>query len=404
MGENAGSFVRRLRRFVPKPVHRCHPSEKTFEASPDRSENLPCLQGVAESRRQCWSGSAPTRPQRPTSLDGLRPPKKRGRHPFGARVRGGALTGGGRTDGRRRWSPTQRHAIQLVEPKAWPLQRAGRRCSMWHVVAHTLRGRWLFRTWAEGREVWDTVLRVVPDPYALCLMPDHLHLLCARDVRARVGRALGGWARRRNARDGVRGHLIWPVPDAVLVGDAAKLRRALRYVHMNPSRAGLVADPLAWPFSTHRDALGLTWPQVGPRRRQRGFHRYVSSDPSCHVAGSELPGGSVAAQHLHQVVAAVSAVLREPVERLGYSPVGRSLVWEACAELCPATLMEVADELRVGKRSLSRRVPVEPGALARVRQVLNDERFGALHDGNLRRQGPWARYGLRRGLVAEDVG
>jgi hypothetical protein len=269
---------------------------------------------------------------------------------------------------------------------------------MWHVVAHAARGRWLFRTWWEGLVVWRAVLRVVPVPEALVIMPDHLHLLCARDAREAVGRALGGVARWRNHAEGVRGPLVRPLPEAVEVVGSKKRSRAIRYAHMNPNRAGLARDPLAWPLSTHRDAVGLTWPRVGPRRRDVSFHRYVSSDPSADVGGTELPGGAYAARELHEVVAAVSAVLRLPAEQLGASPYARSLVWDACCELCPASLVDVASELRVGKRTMSRRVPVDPAARQLVRRVLLDPRFPSLHQGLLVFQPGWAEYGRRRGL------
>lgn len=54
-------------------------------------------------------------------------------------------------------------------------------------------------------------------------------------------------------------------------------------MHPNPCRARLVADPLAWPFSTHRDAVGLAVDPVVPRAgpdelpaqiaREIGVHR-----------------------------------------------------------------------------------------------------------------------------------
>ncbi len=261
---------------------------------------------------------------------------------------------------------------------------------MWHVVARTVRGRLLFRSWAEGLEVWAVVVRAVPEPEAICLMPDHVHVVAPVDVRARLGRALGGLARKRNAREGRAGRLLERLPPAVEVpGTRQKVQRVLRYVHMNPVRAGLVTDPLAWPLSTHRDALGLTWPTVGPRRRS-DFHAYVARDEQCPT-GSELPGGALSAS-LPEVVAAVSAVLRVPVGRLGRHPVGRSLVWEACGILAPTSARAMARELGVGLATMGRRVAVEREALRRVERVVRDERFGALDDGPLLWTPSWGRY------------
>lgn len=266
----------------------------------------------------------------------------------------------------------------------------GREVLVFHIVAHAVDGRLLFRSWPEGLEVWRAVLGVVPHPDALCVMPDHLHLLCPMDVRARVGRALGGLARRRNAREGRQGPLVRRLPDAAFV-PPGKLLRVRKYIHMNPCRAGLVRDPLAWPLSTHRDALGLTWPRVGPARRDR-FHQYVSSDASTAVAGTLLPGGVLAASEAHEVLAAVSCVLRAPTQRLGRNAVARSLVWHACCELRPTSKRALADELSVAERTLRRLVPVEGAALARVRRVVCDPRFEGLHDGSLLHQTRWAYY------------
>lgn len=265
---------------------------------------------------------------------------------------------------------------------------------MWHVVARAVRGRLLFSTWSEGMEVWDVVTQAVPGPEALCVMPDHLHVVACEDVRARLGRALGGLARRRNVREGWQGALVHPLPAAQPIADAQKLRRSIRYVHLNPCRAGLATDPLAWPLSTHRDALGLTWRRVGPRRRHR-FHDYVSADPSVGTSGTDLPGGALRASDPMDVAVAVSCVLRVPVAALGRSPLARSLVWEACAELCPTTTAVLAPLLGVGERTLRRRQPVERKLLGLVQQLLGDPRFGPIDDHGLLGQAGWGRYRRR---------
>ncbi len=267
---------------------------------------------------------------------------------------------------------------------------------MWHIVARAARGRWLFRSWSEGTVVWNTVLRAVPEVVALCVMPDHLHLLASRDVRARLGHALGGLARHRNAVDGVRGPLFLRLPHAVEVVGGKKQRRSHRYVHLNPPRAGLVTDPLAWPLSTHRDAVGLATPGVGPRKGL-AFHDYVSRDEHTGTAATLRPAGVLRAD-AGEVVAAVSSVLRVPVERLGTHPLGRSLVWEAGCALGPLKAAELAERLRVSPRSLGRRVPVARRLLRQVEQVAGDARFGPLDDGLLIRMPAWQRYAATRGL------
>jgi hypothetical protein len=78
------------------------------------------------------------------------------------------------------------------------------------------------------------------------------------------------------------------------------LRTAV-YDVLNPPRAGLVHDPLEWPWSTHRDVVGaVAEPWVSARRlavavgrEPEGFgawfHRYASRDRSVAIAGTPPP-------------------------------------------------------------------------------------------------------------------
>lgn len=123
-------------------------------------------------------------------------------------------------------------------------------------------------------------------------MPNHPHVLTpgdADDARCRLASVLGGL--RRSHNPGAR--IEWqPVSVVGYFDDPVKVARQSRYLHLNPSRAGLVKDPLEWEWSTHRDVLGATtdpWidaPGLAsalerPRDGfERWFHRYVSGDPS----------------------------------------------------------------------------------------------------------------------------
>ena len=102
------------------------------------------------------------------------------------------------------------------------------------------------------------------------------------------------------------------VPAEPLV-DATKARRTVRYVHLNPCRAHLAVDPLAWPFSTHRDRLGCAARPVLPQARDpEAFHRYVSSDPSVDPTGTPLPARALATRDLDRLAEAVSSAARTP--------------------------------------------------------------------------------------------
>ncbi len=149
--------------------------------------------------------------------------------------------------------------------------------------------------------LWRRLRREFPDVLAACLMPDHLHMLLqslARDeARRRLGRQLGAFSRERSA-----GPQWQPVPQPTRVLGDDKVERQIRYIHLNPDRAGLVTDPMSWLWSTHRDVIGARVdPWVGADKLAAAlgrpdpdfttwFHRYVSSDPTVAVSGTPLPG------------------------------------------------------------------------------------------------------------------
>jgi REP element-mobilizing transposase RayT len=149
--------------------------------------------------------------------------------------------------------------------------------------------------------LWACFRREFPRTLGCVLMPDHFHLLqeTARPdaVRTAIGRILSGFTRRFYP-----GTEVWaPVSPPTLIPDLHHLKRQARYVHLNPCRRGLVQDPLAWEWSTHREAVGAAasdWLdkkllaqalQTGDRSFARVFHQYVSGDPTVHVLGTPLP-------------------------------------------------------------------------------------------------------------------
>ena len=95
--------------------------------------------------------------------------------------------------------------------------------------------------------------------WAWVLMPNHVHLILApadedgpRRALARVHRAHAG---RIHARLGRSGH-FWQGRFGCVAMDEAHLLAALRYVALNPVRAGLVERPEDWPWSSLHAQLG----------------------------------------------------------------------------------------------------------------------------------------------------
>jgi hypothetical protein len=263
---------------------------------------------------------------------------------------------------------------------------------MFHLVARSADGRLLFRTWSEGLALWQRVVRRVPGIVAFTVMPDHLHLVHLDDVRQPLAQILAGYARWRNRARGERGRVFEPLPTAQLLTDEDKRRRAVRYVHLNPCRARLVRDPLAWPLSTHRDAVGLAAvPIVRVRRDVAAFHAFVSGDPSVAPGGTPLPVPTARTDDLDAVLAAVSALTRTPLDELGHRSAARTLYLRAVADLCPE-LPRVEAAARVGAaRSTAFAAKASP-ADRLVARVVHDPRFAALARGDLREAPGWERY------------
>lgn len=264
---------------------------------------------------------------------------------------------------------------------------------MFHLVARGADGRLLFRTWPEAARLWSVLWTAVPDGVAATLMPDHLHLVAPADVRAALAQALAGYGRWRNHTRGESGPVIEPLPAAEALVDRDKLRRTVRYVHLNPCRAQLVRDPLAWPFSTHRDAVGLACPPVvRPRPDPAGFHAYVSGDPSVDVGGTPLPDYTRSTADPEAVLRAVSALWRAPRSALARRGPARTAFLRASRALCPTAGPEVVAALAGTSRSAVFRAAHGDVDLEPIRRALGDDRFAALGDGDLRRAPRWERY------------
>lgn len=98
---------------------------------------------------------------------------------------------------------------------------------------------------------------------AYCWMPNHVHL-AVRVADAPLGdmmRVLASrYARRLQRAVPTTGHLFERRYRARLVDADRYLLALVRYIHLNPVRARMVADPRDYPWSSHRAYLGGTCP------------------------------------------------------------------------------------------------------------------------------------------------
>ncbi len=101
--------------------------------------------------------------------------------------------------------------------------------------------------------------------HGFCLMSNHIHLImepvntslsvCEHSFAAR-------YAQYFNRRHNRRGYLYQGRFRSIIVENSAYLRRLIRYIHLNPVEAGLVAHPEAYKWSSakaYNDLDCFTW-------------------------------------------------------------------------------------------------------------------------------------------------
>ena len=146
--------------------------------------------------------------------------------------------------------------------------------------------------------------------HAFCLMVNHYHLMI-ETPEANLSRGMhhlnASYCQAHNKRHDTVGHLFQGRFKSIIVDRESYLLELARYVVLNPVRAGMVARPEDWPWSSYRATSGLpvspavaaasgflatTWllGQFGPDEaaaRQR-FRDFVSSGIGMDSPWSQL--------------------------------------------------------------------------------------------------------------------
>ena len=148
---------------------------------------------------------------------------------------------------------------------------------IYHVAAHASDDRDLFHDDTD-RHDFLAQLAAVLIPFGLgivsyVLMGNHYHSLVTTPD-ARIAQALQrlhtGYSRWINRRHGRRAHLFRAHCVARRIEDDNDLLGVSRYLAWNPVEAGLVIDPLDWPWSSARAHAGIERPPIalteGPLR------------------------------------------------------------------------------------------------------------------------------------------
>lgn len=136
----------------------------------------------------------------------------------------------------------------------------------------TLRGnhqRHLFATDGDRAVLNGIVSRVVEKHdvriHAYCWMTNHLHLLIQAGTDPLAGpmrQLAAAFARAMQAKLQTTGHYFERRYHAVLVDADSYLLELIRYIHLNPVRAGLVSSPVEYRWSSHHAYIGTrveTW-------------------------------------------------------------------------------------------------------------------------------------------------
>jgi REP-associated tyrosine transposase len=135
-----------------------------------------------------------------------------------------------------------------------------------HVMARGIEGRRIFRDAPDYEDFLARLAGLVQagafTVYAWALLPNHFHLLVrtgthplARSLRS----LLTGYAGAFNRRHRRRGHLFQNRYKSIVVEAEPYFLELVRYLHLNPVRAGVVKDLRAldrYPYSGHAALLG----------------------------------------------------------------------------------------------------------------------------------------------------
>ena len=131
--------------------------------------------------------------------------------------------------------------------------------AFYHVTSRGNRGEPIFEDAVACRRFLSVLLeaqrRCGWRCFAYCLMTNHYHLVLMTpepNITQGMQHLNGMYARWFNRRHGLEGHLFQRRYHTAMIESDWHLLEACRYVVLNPVRAGLVAAPEEWTWSSYR--------------------------------------------------------------------------------------------------------------------------------------------------------
>lgn len=280
--------------------------------------------------------------------------------------------------------------------------------ALYHVTARGDRRSTIFRTDSD-RLTWltllgDTCARFDFTVQAYCQMGNHYHLVLAtrQGQLARGMRHLNGnYSRYFNRQHALVGHVFQGRYKAILCQQETYLMQLARYVMLNPVRAGMVALPEHWAWSSYRATLGSesapAWLDVGgvlaafgerPTTAAWRFEQFVRDgigvesplkSVNCDlVLGDEAFRGRVLGRHVAGDLNEIKRLQRRATvpPLAAYFPMGcdvkegMALAYRSLAY----SMAEIARHCRVSVRTVSRAVKAHEEKIGRIEE---SQRCGA---------------------------
>jgi putative transposase len=135
-----------------------------------------------------------------------------------------------------------------------------------HVMGRGIEGREIFLSNKDRTDFIARLAHLAQDDamaiYAWALLPNHFHLLCKtknQPLAASMRKLLTGYVVNFNNRHNRQGHLFQNRYKSIVCQEDAYLTELVRYIHLNPLRAGLVKDLAelsTFPWSGHSALMG----------------------------------------------------------------------------------------------------------------------------------------------------
>ena len=139
--------------------------------------------------------------------------------------------------------------------------------AFYHISSRGNNKQNIFLDDADRKSFLEVLSKVIEDRewicYAFCLMNNHYHL-SIETKKANLSRGMqqldSVYARRFNKRHERVGHLFQARFHATLIEKEGYLLEVLRYIVLNPVKAGLCKDPASYEWSSYLDVVGKRKP------------------------------------------------------------------------------------------------------------------------------------------------